>query len=242
MGWTTYFVPDAKIDRLAECRKVFGREPSWASIVKDALVEDVYYAAMRSTKTGKVWALVALTDVENHGFGYKDMDETVGPCCYDCPTAILKLLSPTDNEYAKTWRAKCYANTNKRKPTKPTKDPLDELRKYLNYEFSSGPDTGKDYKTFQNKYINYLRRLCRENGWELANVGRNHYCFSCFIKSADGKYIYLSIDDVRGFKPEWYERVLIRIADNEKDSRGRGNNFTSLEDLQENVTRLLRCA
>lgn len=241
MGWTTYFVPDVKIDRLAECRKVFGREPSWATIVKDVLIGDVYYAAMRSTKTGKVWALVALTDMENHEFGYKDMDETVGPCCYDCPNSILNLLSPTDSEYAKEWREKCRANKHKRKPTKQ-KDPLNELKKYLGYEFSSGPYTGKDYKTFQNKYINYLRRLCRENGWELTNIGRNHYCFSCFIKSADSKYIYLSIDDVRGFGDEWYERVLIRIAENEKDYRGRSNNYTSLEDLQENVARLLRCA
>lgn len=241
MGWC-YYRPQGRIDRLTECRNVFGREPDWATIVKDALVDDIYYAAMRSTKTNKVWALIVITDVADGEFGYKDMDETMGPFYYDCPNTILKLLSPTDNEYAKTWREKCYANTNKRKPAKPQKDPLDELRKYLNYEFSSGPYTGEDYKTFQNKYINYLRRLCRENGWELVNVGRNHYCFSCFIKSADEKYIYLSIDDVRGFRPEWYERVLIRIADHEKDYRGRGNNYTSLEDLQDNVTRLLRCA
>lgn len=189
-----------------------------------------------------LWALIVITDIADGEFGYKDIDETMGPFYYDCPNVILKLLSSTDNEYAKTWREKCYANTNKRKPTKPKKDPLDELRKYLNYEFSSGSYTGKDYKTFQNKYINYLRRLCCENGWELVNVGRNHYCFSCFIKSADEKYIYLSIDDVRGYRPEWYERVLIRIAAHEKDYHGKGNNYTSLEDLQDNVARLLRYA
>lgn len=36
---------------------------------------------------------------------------------------------------------------------------INELKKYLNYEFSSGPYTGEDYKKFQTKYINYLRSI-----------------------------------------------------------------------------------
>lgn len=241
MGWT-YYKPLGKIDRLTECRNVFGKESNWATIVKDALVDDVYYAAMRSTKTNEVWALIAITDVADGEFGYKDMDETEEPFYYDCPNSILKLLSPTDSENAKAWRTKCYANINKRKPTKQKKEPLDELRKYLNYEFSSGPYTGEDYKVFQNKYINYLRKLCRENDWELANIGRNHYEFSAFIRDAEGKYVYLSISDVRYFPNEWYNDLLIRRADNEKDYRGHTNNRSSLEDLQENVIKLLRYA
>ena len=39
---------------------------------------------------------------------------------------------------------------------------LAELKKYLNYEFSSGCYTGEDYKSFQTKYINYLKAMCRE--------------------------------------------------------------------------------
>ena len=31
----------------------------------------------------------------------------MGPCYYDCPKSILDLLSPTNNEYANNWRAKC---------------------------------------------------------------------------------------------------------------------------------------
>lgn len=38
---------------------------------------------------------------------------------------------------------------------------LKDLEKYLNYEFSTGCYTGEDYKTFQTKYINYLRSLCK---------------------------------------------------------------------------------
>lgn len=241
MGWT-YTYRSGKIDRLSECRNTFGEDPKWATIVKDALVGDVYYAAMQSARTGEVWALIALTDIDGHEFGYKDMDETMGPYCFDCPNSILKLLTPTDNEYAKDWRKKCYENTNKRRPDKPKKDPLDELRKYLGYEFSTGSYTGEDYKTFQTKYINYLRKFCRENGWELVNVGRNHYEFSGFIRDGENKFVYLSISDVRFFPNEWYNDLLIRRADSERDYHGYGNNRTSLEDLQENVERLFRCA
>ena len=46
-----------------------------------------------------------------------------------------------------------------------------ELKKYLGYEFSSGSYTGDDYKSFQTKYINYLKAVCRENHWQLVNVG-----------------------------------------------------------------------
>ena len=60
---------------------------------------------------------------------------------------------------------------------------IEELKKYLTHEFSSGSYIGTDYKTFQTKYINYLKAICLENHWQLVNVGRNHYCFSAFIKS-----------------------------------------------------------
>lgn len=50
-----------------------------------------------------------------NNFGYKDMDETMGPYAYDCPEKILKLLTPTDNEYARNWREKCWLKINDKK-------------------------------------------------------------------------------------------------------------------------------
>ena len=97
---------------------------------------------------------------------------------------------------------------------------ITELKKYLGYEFSSGSYTGDDYKSFQTKYINYLKAVCRENHWQLVNVGRNHYCFSAFIKSAENKCVYISISDVRYFTNEWYSNILIRTAKDEQDYRG----------------------
>ena len=119
---------------------------------------------------------------------------------------------------------------------------LYELRKYLTHTFSTGGYTGKDYKTFQTKYINYLRSLCKLNGWKLVNVGRNHYNFSAFIRNAENRHVYLSISDVRFFNNEWYYHILIRTAKNERDYLGGMNHYACLTTLSESVQRLLNIA
>ncbi len=116
---------------------------------------------------------------------------------------------------------------------------IKDLEKYVNYEFSSGCYTGDDYKSFQTKYINYLKSLCKNNHWRLVNVGKNHYCFSAFIKSAENKCVYISISDVRYFSNEWYDHILIRTAENETDYRGGFNNYTTLSDLEVTAAELL---
>ena len=116
---------------------------------------------------------------------------------------------------------------------------IKDLEKYINYEFSSGCYTGDDYKSFQTKYINYLRTVCKNNHWRLVNVGKNHYCFSAFIKSAENKCVYISISDVRYFSNEWYNHILVRTAENETDYRGGFNNYTTLSDLEGTAAELL---
>lgn len=117
---------------------------------------------------------------------------------------------------------------------------LKDLEKYLNYEFSSGCYVGDDYKTFQTKYINYLKTLCTKNNWKLVNTNKNHYEFSTFIKGGtENKYVYVSISDVRYFKNEWYKHILIRRAQNEVDYRGSFNNFTTLNELEGKIAQML---
>ena len=116
---------------------------------------------------------------------------------------------------------------------------IKDLEKYIDYEFSSGCYTGDDYKSFQTKYINFLRSICKQNHWQLVNVGRNHYCFSAFIKSAENKCVYVSISDVRFFTNEWYSNILIRTAKNEQDYHGGFNHRTTLKELEMKVMELL---
>src|SRR3546814_19605923 len=70
-------------------------------------------------KGGEIFAIVCLVRwnpraKDGYIFGYKDMDETMGPCEADCPARILDLLTPTDKEYAREWRARCCANLARR--------------------------------------------------------------------------------------------------------------------------------
>ena len=103
-------------------------------VLRSALVGlRTYYAACeRVTSEGErsVFAVVCLVRYNRRAadgmtFGYKDMDETVGPCEADCPAAILELLTPTDRPHALGWRARCRANlaTRARCSAKPTPRP-----------------------------------------------------------------------------------------------------------------------
>lgn len=79
---------------------------------------------------------------------------------------------------------------------------INTLKQYINFEFSTGCYTGNDYISFQTKYINFLKTICRNNNWKLIKVNKNHYCFSSFIKGGmENRCVYISISDVIYLKP-----------------------------------------
>ena len=96
-----------------------------SSVLRSALVGmRVYYAAVEIVRIAAgqrtVFGAVCLVrynprDREGYIFGYKDMDETVGPNEADCPESILNLLTPTEYPYAKAWRTRCRENATKRR-------------------------------------------------------------------------------------------------------------------------------
>lgn len=77
----------------------------------------VYYAAtqvMTNGIGGEVFAIICLVrwnpaDKEGLIFGYKNMEESMGPLEDGCPEAILDLLTATMSEYALGWRTRCRA-------------------------------------------------------------------------------------------------------------------------------------
>lgn len=79
-------------------------------VVVSSTIKGVYYAAVRTIDTGEVWAYVALTQRaprSYHNFGWKSMEETMGPCEAHAPAKVLDALTETDNEHALEWRARC---------------------------------------------------------------------------------------------------------------------------------------
>lgn len=109
MGWTSYFAThykNGKLDKKAELDEEFSSHNQ--KILKSQMVGSTYFAAIQNEFTKETWAAIILTRTQNGEFFYKDMDETVGPYNYNCPKAILKVLSPTENKLANEWREKCY--------------------------------------------------------------------------------------------------------------------------------------
>lgn len=97
-------------------------------VLKSTVRSNVYYAACRihgPETDHRVTAIVCLIKWQPAArddmiFGYKDMDERMGPYNWDCPASILDLLTPTDHQHALEWRAKCRQNlalTTRRKPS-----------------------------------------------------------------------------------------------------------------------------
>lgn len=109
MGWSSCYT--GKLTSQEKKQRI-DRVRTWANeeVVKSCMVGTTYYAAIRRKDDGVVYAVVALTQMENGEFWYKDMSEFCGPCKEKCPTGILKLLSPTENDLALEWRKQCFAN------------------------------------------------------------------------------------------------------------------------------------
>jgi hypothetical protein len=116
MGWLTNIQrselsPREEIDRLLTVQQAGGSQ----RVLLSALVAmREYYAAVELTVPGKprqVWAAMWLVHFgrgdERGTWGYKDMDETMGPYYHRCPAKILDLLTEPLNEIAAEWREKC---------------------------------------------------------------------------------------------------------------------------------------
>ena len=124
-----------------------------------------------------------------------------------------------------------------------TKEDLPKtLQPYWDHEFSSGPTTGSDYKAFQTKYRNWLKK---ELTGYTVTLNPNHYEFSAVIeKPARGgepaKYVYLSISDVRFVPRQWATRILVRTMAHPTDWTGGLNNYCDLAGVRTAVDQLMK--
>jgi len=130
MGWT-YLNKDKHISAgkyIAKELLVWNNPDAKYTVLDGGVVSfRTYYGAVEriDLKTGErtVFAVVYLLNYAKgyYNFGYKDMTESMGPNEDSCPSRILKLLTPPDNEYATNWRNRCnskiYSKKNKPKIT-----------------------------------------------------------------------------------------------------------------------------
>jgi hypothetical protein len=118
MGWTFLYSipadPKAELDGLFTCYT----ETCTYRVLKSSMVGTVYYAAVKKIKVGEpviVFGAVCLTKRGQGQWGYKDMDESMGPDESKCPIGILRLLTPTDSEWANAWRTRCLEHASRPK-------------------------------------------------------------------------------------------------------------------------------
>lgn len=111
---------------------------------------------------------------------------------------------------------------------------LTEIEKYLNYKFNSDWENTKEYLDFQSKYISYLRYIFNKQKYRIIKINKNHFEFSLFV-FANNKLVYFSISDVRYYKNEWYNNILIRTVNSENDYIGNKNYYTNLKSLISNI-------
>lgn len=99
-----------------------------------------------------------------------------------------------------------------------------KIEKWLHHTFSSGSETGNDYKTFQREAKNDLKKQAEASGFALHRFLPGHYEFSAVLRDETiGEFVYISISDVRFFPAEWYHSVLYRTMAHDKDWRGGTN-------------------
>lgn len=111
MGWTYWQSEPRSTDEVL--RAEYGQHTILASACKGG----VWYAALKPSGASYVTALVVLYERKGGGFGYKPMDEGMGPNAADCPGSVLRLLSPVSDlpipavcrEWAQKWREACAA-------------------------------------------------------------------------------------------------------------------------------------
>jgi hypothetical protein len=142
MGWTYTTMPREGAN--AYLRSNFTWDNKEAKVkgeVLDCAIvrRKVAYLAVRHTNTetgaSYVFAAVVLLNFipkprDGYGFGYKDMDEGMGPVEDDCPERILKLLTPIETmaeggvsiRYASEWRSRCWSRIERAK-ARPTLRP-----------------------------------------------------------------------------------------------------------------------
>ena len=124
MGWTYTQKPHNVTEWFKETL-TWENDRQKVTCLKTAIKFKEAYAAVETVikETGQryVWAacfMLNYTREDYYNFGYKDMDESMGPNISNCPASILDLLAPVEEhpisdesrQWASAWRERCRKN------------------------------------------------------------------------------------------------------------------------------------
>lgn len=113
-----------------------------------------------------------------------------------------------------------------------------KAEKWFGYDFESGCTTTKEYEQFQRDCRSDLKKMAAENGLELHEFYKNHFCFDAVLTDGE-KFIYVGVGDVRYGCWNSSTDVLVRTMQHAKDWRGGGNHFCTWNRVGELAKNLL---
>jgi len=119
VGWTVTHKPKG------QTLKEFFTEEFGEGVLDVAQVGFTEAYVAYKCRDGRVIAIACHTRYYNDpyfNFGYKDVSEDMGPYICNCPERILKQLSPTDNNWAKEWRKRCWESIRRKKKSSLIRD------------------------------------------------------------------------------------------------------------------------
>lgn len=120
MGWT---FSTQWPDKSAMIKHLCDEQVLYTTIAKCVRGSALYAVHEAKSKASGSWTrIIAVyllgSDVKRGGgWGYKDMDESMGPTVADCPPKYFELVPEVPNGYALAWRMRCIENA-KRKSVK----------------------------------------------------------------------------------------------------------------------------
>jgi hypothetical protein len=122
MGWT--FPYDAsRRDVIAELTTDRVTDGRVFKTLRKCFRGNTMYALHESGPEGETrkWLAVYLLQRSQGSWGYKDMDESMGPYYYDCPVSYLDAADEPVSDTARDWRNECRSRAAARAAKKPRK-------------------------------------------------------------------------------------------------------------------------
>lgn len=115
------------------------------------------------------------------------------------------------------------------------------LEDWRGNSFESSSGKTPEFMAFARAFRTYINHKAKLNQLQLVNVSTGHFYISgFFLNPRSGKYAYFSINDVRGGSDAWWNNVLIRTAQHDKDWTGGSNQYTALVGIGEMALRLTK--
>jgi len=122
MGWT-YPQETQTREELVQYLRRPERFGERVQLVRACTVGSHHWYLLRVVDTGLHYiGLDLMKGYKGQGWGYKDLDETVGPCAVDCPITYLDAPSAPAEGWAAQWRQRVRDYHTAKKLSRPARE------------------------------------------------------------------------------------------------------------------------